>query len=371
LVPLPNPLDKVAPVVQGVVGSVDMCSAVIKTERGVKGLFQWAGRCVQVTKRVVFIAISVLVVVGVTLPLNGGTGSIASASGGTCGTMPVSSTHYQHVIWVWMENHSSSTVIGSDQAPYINSLVSACGLATNYHNISHPSLPNYIAATSGLPLSSLSVFSGDCNVSRRCSTTAPSIFGQGESWRAYEESMPSDCARRNSGEYAIRHNPPPYYRKLAFCKARRAVRHGPKVSFDVPYGQLAANLATNSLPAFSFITPNLIDDMHDGSLQQGDTWLSQNLPSIFNSAEYRAGQVVVFVTWDEGEGGSSNNCATNTSDIGCSVATMVASPSTPMGTESGVLFNHYSLLLTTEELLRLPALGQAATANSMVSAFNL
>jgi hypothetical protein len=275
-----------------------------------------------------------------------------------------------------MENHSASTIIGSDQAPYINSLVSSCGLATNYHNISHPSLPNYIAATSGLPLTSLSLFDGDCSASRRCSTTAPSIFGQGESWKAYEESMPKDCDRSNSGEYAVRHDPPPYYRKLAFCKPHHAVRHGAKVSFDVPYSGptgLASDLLRNSLPAFSFVTPNVIDDMHDGSIQQGDTWLSQNLPAIFSSSEYQAGHVVVFVTWDEGEGGSTNDCATNTSDVGCSVATIVASPSTPAGVQSGVLFNHYSLLLSTEQLLRLRALGQAASVNtsSMLSAFNL
>ena len=173
-------------------------------------------------------------------------------------------------------------------------------------------------------------------------------------------------------EYAIRHNPAPYYRRLLFCKPKRAVRHGPKVSFDVPYGQLATDLATNNLPAFSFVTPNLIDDMHDGTIQQGDTWLSQKLPTIFNSPEYQAHQVVVFVTWDEGEGGSNGeNCATNTSDPSCSVATIVASPSTSPGTQSGVLFNHYSLLLTTERLLGLPALGQANSANSMVTAFNL
>lgn len=324
-----------------------------------------------VRKRALLLAAPILVVAAVLLPLSGGTGPVASASGGICGIVPLSSTHYDHVIWIWMENHSASSIVGSSQAPYINGLANSCGLATNYHNISHPSLPNYMAATSGLGLASLNVFTSDCNVSRRCSTSAQSIFGQGESWKSYEESMPSDCARRNSGEYAVRHNPAAYYRRLLFCKAKRAFRHGPKVSYDVPYGRLSSDLASNGLPAFSFVTPNLIDDMHDGSVQQGDTWLSQNLPTIFNSAEYRAHQVVVFVTWDEGEGGSSNNCATNTSDVGCSVATIVASPSTPAGTQSGVLFNHYSLLLTTEQLLGLAHLGDAATANSMLSAFNL
>jgi phosphatidylinositol-3-phosphatase len=297
--------------------------------------------------------------------------SPSAAGPGPCGTMALSSTHYQHVVWIWMENHSYASIVGSAQAPFINSLASQCGLATNYHNISHPSLPNYVAATSGLPLGSLNRFVSDCSASRRCSTTAASIFGQGETWRAYEESMPKDCDKSGAGEYAVRHNPPPYFKGLAFCKPRRAVRHGPKVSYDVPYTQLASDLSVGTLPAFSFVTPNLIDDMHDGSVAQGDNWLSTNLPSIINSTQYQAGQVVVVVTWDEGEGGPSNDCATNTTDVGCQVATVVISPSTTPGTQSATLFSHYSLLRTTEELLGLPLLGQAAGANSMASDFNL
>ena len=111
--------------------------------------------------------------------------------------------------------------------------------------------------------------------------------------------------------------------------------------------------------------------MHDGTIAQGDAWLASNLPVIFNSAEYQSGTTAVFLTWDEGEGGTSNNCAANTTDIGCQVATIVISPSTMPGTTSGTLFNHYSLLGTAEQLLGLPMLGQASTFPSMTSAFNL
>ena len=69
-----------------------------------------------------------------------------------CGTESKPGT-YKHVIWIWMENKSASTIIGSSQAPYLNkTVVRDCGLATNYHNVTHPSLPNYIAATSGMSL---------------------------------------------------------------------------------------------------------------------------------------------------------------------------------------------------------------------------
>src|SRR5439155_1727244 len=182
---------------------------------------------------------------------------------------------------------------------------------------------NHTSWRSRLSLSNLSQFTSDCNPSHRCSTSAPSIFGQVSTWKAYEESMPSNCSPKNSGEYAVRHNPPPYYTTLSGCG-----------SFDVPYPQLASDLSAGTLPAFSFVTPNLIDDMHDGTIAQGDTWLATNLPTILNSSAYQGGHVVLLLTWDEGEGGTATDCATNTTDIGCHVATIVVSPSTAAGSRS-------------------------------------
>ena len=286
-----------------------------------------------------------------------------SAPSGPCGTAAARPT-YQHVIWIWMENHSLRDIIGNtSQAPYLNSLASRCGLATDYHNTTHPSLPNYLAATSGLSKAHLPVLSYlDCSVSFVCHTSAASIFGQGESWKAYAESMPSSCDTSNSGEYAVRHNPAVYYTSLSGCTSR-----------DVPYTQLATDLAAGTLPAFSFVTPNLIDDMHDGTIAQGDAWLARNLPAILTSKEYRAGATAVFITWDEGPGGYPvEDCDNRTStDASCIVPTIVISPSTRAGTRSGAFFDHYSLLGTTEQLLGLPTLSSAASAPAMTAAFQL
>jgi len=312
-----------------------------------------------------------VIVIAAALPLLIGTTAAAATSplsaaapstSGPCGTLSSPPT-YTHVIWIWFENHSYNTIIGSKSAPYINSVANECGLATNYHNISHPSLPNYISATSGLGYPAIKNFDSDCSPSSTCSTSAASIFAQKESWKAYEQSMPSKCDTSNSGEYAVRHNPPPYFTALSGCGTN-----------DVQYSQLATDLANNRLPAFSFITPNLIDDMHDGTIADGDTWLSKNLPTILKSSEYTGGSTAVFITWDEGEGGSRTNgeqCATNTSDVSCHVATLVISPSTKPGTQSSTLFNHWSLLATAEQLLGLPKLGNASSATTMTSAFNL
>jgi hypothetical protein len=277
-----------------------------------------------------------------------------------CGRASSRPASYSHVIWLWMENHSYEEIVGSSSAPYLTSLARACGLATNYHNITHPSLPNYIAATSGLGRPEVQPFQGDCDPSASCSTDVRSIFAQVPSWRAYEESMPTACDRQDSGDYAVHHNPPPYYNSLTDC-----------ARFDLPLTRLSSDLTTNSLPAYSFITPNTCHDTHNCPVSVGDQWLASEVPQILSSPAYRAGHTVLFITWDEGEGGTASDCATNQSDVGCHVATVIVSPSTPAGRRSGQLFNHYSLLRTTEDLLGLSPLGQAAVASSMVKAFGL
>src|SRR6266481_6000457 len=93
------------------------------------------------------------------------------SASGPCGTL-ASPPHYTHVIWVWMENHSYNTIIGSRQPPYINALAARCGLATNYHNISHPSLPNYVGAVSGLGYAALGRFGRDCDPVPGCTTAS-------------------------------------------------------------------------------------------------------------------------------------------------------------------------------------------------------
>jgi phospholipase C len=283
-----------------------------------------------------------------------------AAVAGPCGFLGLSATHYQHVIWIWMENKSYPSIIGSPAAPYANSLATSCGLATNYHNITHPSLPNYIGATSGLAPTGLTQFTSDCAPSASCSTSAQSIFGQVPSWRAYEESMPTNCDPADAGLYAVRHNPPPYFRTLTGCG-----------NFDVAYPQLSTDLTNDTLPRLAFVTPNLNDDTHNTSVSIGDQWLQANLPAIFASAAYQGGTTVVFLTWDEGVGGTTTNCANNTTDIGCHVANIVISPSTVAGTRSSLLYNHYSMLHTTEQLLGVPALRRATKARSMLTAFNL
>src|SRR5437660_4592425 len=164
-----------------------------------------------------------------------------------CGPVATPPATWAHVVWIWMENHSFNQVIGSSSAPFENQLASSCGLATNYHNVTHPSLPNYIAATSG----NTQGITSDCSPGQ-CSVNVASLFGQTTSWRAYQESMPSNCSTSNTSLYAVKHNPPPYYRPLAGACASSDIPMGTTTS-----GSFLHDLTAATLPAFSFVTPNL------------------------------------------------------------------------------------------------------------------
>jgi phosphatidylinositol-3-phosphatase len=296
-----------------------------------------------------------------------------SIAAGPCGTNRHRPRRWEHVVWIWFENHSYDQIIDSASAAFINGLASQCGSAANFHNLTHVSLGNYIGAVTGLDNASLQPFILDCSPSASCETSATSIFQQVPSWKAYMESMTTNCQPTGVVGYAVRHNPPPYLTALA----------GSCPLFDVPYTELQTDLDHDTLPSFAFITPNTVNDGHDGgdpvSIQNSDAWLAANLPQILNSAAYQRGTTAVFITWDEGEGPITpgflgKDCSTNTTDEDCHIPAIVVSPSTRPGTVSSKLFNHYSLLRTTEEMLHLKHRnfpGLAKKARSMRSAFHL
>jgi hypothetical protein len=249
---------------------------------------------------------------------------------------------WKHVVWIVMENHADYQVMGSASAPYINHLASQCGYASQYYGITHPSLPNYIAMTSG---STQGVTDDGAPSSHPLNV--PSIFSQlGSDWKSLQEGMAGNCQKSNGGNYAVKHNPAAYYTNIAAnCAAQ-----------DIPLGAQPDVSAK-----FTFITPDMCSDMHDCPVNAGDTWLSTWVPRILDSPEYKGGDTAVFITFDEDDMTQTNR-----------VATLVLSPSTAAGLTDASRFDHYSLLRTTEEMLGLPpVLGGAATAASMRGAFNL
>ncbi len=271
----------------------------------------------------------------------------AMSSGATSRKISVSApcgvagnVQYDHVVWIMLENVGYS-VVGSSSAPFFNQMASRCGLATNYYAISHPSLPNYIALTSG----STQGISDDGEPASH-PLRSPSIFSQlASNWRALVESMPTPCDRVTSGQYAARHNPAVYYTSIgASCRRN-----------DVPL-RFPLNLSA----AFTMIVPNICDDMHSCPVAVGDAWLRRVVPLIIASSQYQSRSLVLFITFDENDSDASNR-----------VPTLVIAPSTPKGERATARFTHYSLLRTTETLLHLGPLDFATTAPSMINPFRL
>ncbi len=256
-----------------------------------------------------------------------------------CGSRPAPRA-WDHVVWIVMENQNYDAVAGSPSAPYLNTLARDCGLAIDYHAITHPSLPNYIAMTSG---GTQGIY-GDGPPADNA-TGAPSIFSElGADWRLYAESMPRPCTSWDSGSYAVRHNPAVYYTGLASTCARN----------NRP---LPRHL---TLARFTFVTPNLCHDMHDCSVASGDAWLAAFVPKVLSTSAYRSGRTAIFITWDENDG-----------DAGNQVPLIALAPSIAHGARARMRYDHYSLLRTTEDMLGLPPQGAAAWAPSLRAAFGL
>jgi phosphatidylinositol-3-phosphatase len=234
-----------------------------------------------------------------------------------------------HVFLIMMENRSYSQAISS---PYISSLAAQYAIATDYHGVSHPSLPNYLALTSGTTWG----IADDGFHALPAGGLGAQLTGAGIAWRAYMESMTNGCFH-SPYPYALKHNPFAYYGSV--CP--------PQV---VPFTQFASDLA-GSTPQFSWITPNLCNDGHDCSSSVADAWLSQTVPAILNSNAWQDGGMLV-ITWDEGE------------DSANSVLTVVIRPN-PVNHASAKPYDHYSLLATIEDMLGVARLGQAAQATPM------
>ena len=243
---------------------------------------------------------------------------------------------YDHVFVIVMENKSYGEIIGSSQAPYINSLLSSGALGASYYGVTYPSLPNYLALTGGSTFG----ISSDCT---SCWVSASNIGDAleqvGSTWRAYMEGMPSPCYVGDYYPYALKHDPFVYYNDIR-DNGTRCDAH------VVPYGQLAADLtSTATTPNFGFITPDMCDDMHDCSIATGDSWLQSQVPAILGSPAFTTQRSLLAITWDEDDFTTVNQ-----------VPLILLGSGVRAGYASSVAFNHYSLLNLIESARGAPFL---------------
>ncbi|WP_043716751.1 alkaline phosphatase family protein [Kutzneria sp. 744] len=245
-----------------------------------------------------------------------------------------------HVVIIMMENRGYNSIIGSSKAPYLNSLAKQGALFTKSTAITHPSEPNYLALLSG---STQGVRDDSCPHTFAADNLAHQLAASGASFVGYSEGLPkvgyTGC---DTGDYARKHNP-----WVNFSDVPTSANQ-PYTSFPKDY---------TKLPTVAWVTPNLQDDMHDGSIQKGDAWLKKNVDGYVQWA--KAHNSLLVITWDEDEDNGGNN----------SIPTIFAGANVKSGQYSEKI-NHYSVLRTLESAYGLAPLGAAANATPITDVWS-
>src|SRR5215471_8616345 len=250
------------------------------------------------------------------------------------------STPPDHVVIVIEENHSFAEIIGSSSAPYINSLAQQGALFTHSFAIEHPSEPNYLDLFSGANQGITSdacpsgPFSTD-NLGAELTAASKTFLGFSEDLPAAGSTV---CT---SGAYARKHNPWVDFSNVP-------------ASSNLPFTSFPTDFTT--LPTISIVVPNLNDDMHDGTIQQGDTWLQTHIDPYVQFAKTH--NSLLIVTWDEDDSTQSNQ-----------IATIFFGPMVKTG-QFGETIDHFNVLRTVEDLYSLGHAGQAANVSPITDVWN-
>jgi acid phosphatase len=228
------------------------------------------------------------------------------------------------------ENRSADAVIGNRSAPFINWLANNGASMTRSFAITHPSEPNYLALFAG---STFGVTTDQCPLPNG---TAPNLGSElltaGYSFVGFSEGLPgAGAATCSSGKYARKHAPWVNFTNVPAANS-------------VPLSAFPSDYA--NLPTVSFVIPNLDNDMHDGTVARGDSWLRDNLSAY--AAWAKDNNSLLLVTWDEDDDSQSNQ-----------IPTIFYGANVRAGAYDQPI-NHYTVLSTLEQMYGLDKTGEAA-----------
>lgn len=240
-----------------------------------------------------------------------------------------------HAVIAVMENKAFEQIIGSAQAPYINSLIAQGALLTNSHGVTHPSQPNYLALFSG-SLQGVGDNGIPPNLPFTTVNLAAQLRGAGRSFGGYSEGLPYVGYEGESyggpGGYWRKHNPWVNWQQIG------APPHHPNTlppELNMPFANFPSDYA--ALPDLAIVVPTQSNDMHDGTIPQGDAWLQANLDSYVQWA--KSHDSLFILTWDEDDGAHGNH-----------VATLFVGAAVRPGAVSDQLIDHYNVLATLQDM---------------------
>ncbi len=291
----------------------------------------------------------------------GGSNTLTAFSSHPYSSGPALPTPIKHVFLIVMENEGTDQIYGVE--PYETQLANTYAFAgdansnpdgVGYYAICHPSAPNYLALTSGQTLQC-----GSDNYNSYSANNLGNLLQtKGESWVAYSESATVPCQTTSVGEFAVKHQPFPYYSDLG-GRTNGSVC----MTHVLPIANLTNDYPYNATPpAFTYIAPNLLDDGHDTSATYADNWLKGFIPKLIASPWFSSS--VIFITYDESYGANPDSGYDGLA--GGPVYTVAVSPYTKGMGSLDTNSSHYNTLTTIEWLLGLPGTG---TGNDSTAAF--
>ena len=208
-----------------------------------------------------------------------------------------------------MENTGIEALQGNPNAPWINQAIQTYGVAGNYFGVTHPSQPNYIASTAGTTQG----VPDDNDVTVNLPNIVDQLEAKSHSWKGYMQSL-SLCGGNKLAHacgnqlYERKHNPFVSFADVQSSPARMAN--------VVDLSQLDTDLADNTVPDYSWISPDQCNDMHGrgggGSsdpcnfsnvqllIRAGDSFLSTYVGKIMASKAW-SGDSSIIITWDESD----------------------------------------------------------------------
>jgi acid phosphatase len=236
---------------------------------------------------------------------------------------------FSHVVVVMEENEAENEIIGNSQLGYFNTLANGGADFSNSFAETHPSQPNYLALFSG---STQGVTTDNPSGPFSDSNLAEALIAKGHTYATYADGLPSDgYTGGDIGEYVTKHDP-----ASDFTNIPSSTHHA---FTDFP--QTAAGF--KNLPTVSFVIPDLLHDMHDGSPLEANNWLKINLGAYARWAT--ANNSLLIVSWDEDDDTSVNKIPTIF--YGANVKPNVYSET----------IDHYNVLRTIEDMYGLSHFG--------------
>ena len=250
---------------------------------------------------------------------------------------------FDKVMIVVLENTDYQDAV---RQPFLRRLARDGVLLSNYHAITHPSQPNYLALAAGTPSG---VTSND-RVTLSVRHIGDLLEAKGLSWKAYAEDYPGDCfLGKEAGDYARKHLPFLSFQNIQADRQRCRDR-------IVNAAELPRDIASGRVPHYALYVPNAKNDGHDTDVAYADRWLARTFGPLLQDPRFTRGLLLV-VTFDESDNDPANHVYTSLWGAGVRA-----------GVTSDARYDHYSLLRTIEDAFGLGTLGKNDSTATAISA---